>query len=224
MTDVTFVTQNMIATHIFFSDLAQNRYFENEALIGYLKYLQYWQRPEYTKFIMYPHCRYFLELLQNPNFRNSMAHPGSKVIGVEPGPLDEEGRASQKVCREMSLRDQNVLPHSVHGQVILGADGSGFLNRVFDCGMGLIQRNLEHLRLWWTVEEGGMEKVSGEGKDEGGMLLLSSMFFQNGGRQRMEVGRWSEFCRRGGIGWRTAVMCPHPTDSYWRLFWEHQQS
>ncbi|OVA19810.1 Mediator complex [Macleaya cordata] len=60
--------------------LAQNRYFEDEAFIGYLKYLQYWQRPEYIKFIMYPHCLYFLELLQNANFRNAMAHPGSKEL------------------------------------------------------------------------------------------------------------------------------------------------
>ncbi|GAV73393.1 Med31 domain-containing protein [Cephalotus follicularis] len=60
--------------------LAQNRYFEDEAFIGYLKYLQYWQRPEYTKFIMYPHCLYFLELLQNANFRNAMAHPGNKEL------------------------------------------------------------------------------------------------------------------------------------------------
>ncbi|XP_012090529.1 mediator of RNA polymerase II transcription subunit 31 [Jatropha curcas] len=60
--------------------LAQNRYFEDEAFIGYLKYLQYWQRPEYLKFIMYPHCLYFLELLQNANFRNAMAHPGNKEL------------------------------------------------------------------------------------------------------------------------------------------------
>ncbi|XP_038975526.1 mediator of RNA polymerase II transcription subunit 31 isoform X3 [Phoenix dactylifera] len=60
--------------------LAQNRYFEDEAFIGYLKYLQYWQRPEYIKFIMYPHCLFFLELLQNANFRNAMAHPGSKEL------------------------------------------------------------------------------------------------------------------------------------------------
>ncbi|KAL0923287.1 hypothetical protein M5K25_007338 [Dendrobium thyrsiflorum] len=63
--------------------LAQNRYFEDEAFIGYLKYLQYWQRPEYIKFIMYPHCLFFLELLQNANFRNAMAHPGSKVAFLE---------------------------------------------------------------------------------------------------------------------------------------------
>ncbi|KNA19186.1 hypothetical protein SOVF_063710 [Spinacia oleracea] len=60
--------------------LAQNRYFEDEAFVGYLNYLQYWQRPEYLKFIMYPHCLYFLELLQNANFRNAMAHPGNKEL------------------------------------------------------------------------------------------------------------------------------------------------
>lgn len=60
--------------------LAQNRYFEDEAFIGYLKYLQYWQRPEYIKFIMYPHCLFFLELLQNANFRTAMAHPGNKEL------------------------------------------------------------------------------------------------------------------------------------------------
>ncbi|CAA6673838.1 unnamed protein product [Spirodela intermedia] len=60
--------------------LAQNRYFEDEAFIGYLKYLQYWQKPEYIKFIMYPHCLFFLELLQDANFRNAMAHPASKEL------------------------------------------------------------------------------------------------------------------------------------------------
>ncbi|XP_028958599.1 mediator of RNA polymerase II transcription subunit 31-like isoform X3 [Malus domestica] len=61
-------------------DLAQNRYFEDEAFIGYLKHLQYWQRPEYTRFIMYPHCLFFLEQLQNANFRAAMAHPGNKEL------------------------------------------------------------------------------------------------------------------------------------------------
>ncbi|KAF3567701.1 hypothetical protein DY000_02018384, partial [Brassica cretica] len=64
------------------ADLAQNRYFEDEAFIEYLKYLQYWQRPEYIKFIMYPHCLYFLELLQNPNFRSAMAHPANKCLSI----------------------------------------------------------------------------------------------------------------------------------------------
>ncbi|CAM8949335.1 unnamed protein product [Rhodiola kirilowii] len=60
--------------------LAQNRFFEDEAFIGYLKYLQYWHRPEYVKFIMYPHCLFFLDLLQNANFRNAMMHPANKEL------------------------------------------------------------------------------------------------------------------------------------------------
>ncbi|KAH7537740.1 hypothetical protein FEM48_Zijuj03G0125100 [Ziziphus jujuba var. spinosa] len=74
--------------------LAQNRYFEDEAFIGYLKYLQYWQRPDFHSFVLfadprisifynnirYPHCLFFLELLQNANFRNAMAHPGNKEL------------------------------------------------------------------------------------------------------------------------------------------------
>ncbi|CAA7059084.1 unnamed protein product [Microthlaspi erraticum] len=69
-----------LANPTYIHHLAQNRYFEDEAFIGYLKYLQYWQRPEYIKFIMYPHCLYFLELLQNPNFRAAMAHPANKEL------------------------------------------------------------------------------------------------------------------------------------------------
>lgn len=44
--------QAYFGPQISIADLAQNRYFEDEAFIGYLKYLQYWQRPEYIKFIM----------------------------------------------------------------------------------------------------------------------------------------------------------------------------
>ncbi|KAH7659235.1 mediator of RNA polymerase II transcription subunit 31 protein [Dioscorea alata] len=69
-----------LANPMYIHYLAQNRYFEDEAFIGYLKYLQYWQKPEYVKYIMYPHCLFFLELLQNANFRNAMAHPGNKEL------------------------------------------------------------------------------------------------------------------------------------------------
>ncbi|KAL3686780.1 hypothetical protein R1sor_013089 [Riccia sorocarpa] len=60
--------------------LAQNRYFDDEAFVGYLKYLQYWQRPEYAKFIVYPHTLFFLELLQSAQFRSAMAHPANKEV------------------------------------------------------------------------------------------------------------------------------------------------
>ncbi|KMZ74871.1 Mediator of RNA polymerase II transcription subunit 31 [Zostera marina] len=69
-----------LANPTYINYLAQNQYFEDEAFIGYLKYLQYWRKPEYITLIMYPHCLFFLELLQNESFRNAMAHPGNKEL------------------------------------------------------------------------------------------------------------------------------------------------
>lgn len=42
---------------------------EEEEFVEYLRYLQYWKRPEYAKFITYPHCLHMLELLQDKDFR-----------------------------------------------------------------------------------------------------------------------------------------------------------
>ncbi|KAJ4943976.1 hypothetical protein NE237_000002 [Protea cynaroides] len=66
--------------------LAQNGYFEDEAFIGYLKYLQYWQLLEYIKYIIYPQCLFFLELLQTASFRSAMAiHAARAAIGEASG-------------------------------------------------------------------------------------------------------------------------------------------
>ena len=37
--------------------------------IRYLDYLQYWKQPQYSKFIVYPHCLHFLGLLQHEDIR-----------------------------------------------------------------------------------------------------------------------------------------------------------
>ncbi|KAG6552780.1 hypothetical protein Mapa_005728 [Marchantia paleacea] len=58
--------------------LAQSGYFDDESFVGYLKYLQYWQRTEYVRFIVYPHTFFFLELLQNAGFRLVMSHQANK--------------------------------------------------------------------------------------------------------------------------------------------------
>lgn len=39
-------------------------YFQDEKFVSYLSYLQYWKKPKYVKFIVYPHCLYFLDQLQ----------------------------------------------------------------------------------------------------------------------------------------------------------------
>lgn len=53
--------------------LSQNRYFQDKAFIKYLEYLLYWKKPEYCKFIIYPHCLRFLDLLQQPAFRQRLS-------------------------------------------------------------------------------------------------------------------------------------------------------
>ncbi|KAI9349489.1 mediator complex, subunit Med31, partial [Zopfochytrium polystomum] len=53
--------------------LAQQRYFNDPAFLNYLKYLDYWRRPEYSKLIVYPYCLEMLANLQHPSFRAAVA-------------------------------------------------------------------------------------------------------------------------------------------------------
>ncbi|KAJ1963042.1 suppressor of hpr1 [Dipsacomyces acuminosporus] len=52
--------------------LAQQGYFDQAAFINYLRYLKYWQKPEYAKFVVYPNALTFLDLLQYKSFRDEM--------------------------------------------------------------------------------------------------------------------------------------------------------
>ena len=52
--------------------LAQNLYFEDEAFLNYLDYLNYWKQPDYVKLITYPNCIGFLDLLKDEHFRNNL--------------------------------------------------------------------------------------------------------------------------------------------------------
>lgn len=69
---VTLVSVNFVAA------LSRARYFEQEAFLNYLKYLQYWKEPRYARHLLYPQCLYFLDLLQDARFR--------EVRGAEANP------------------------------------------------------------------------------------------------------------------------------------------
>ncbi|GMT32581.1 hypothetical protein PFISCL1PPCAC_23878, partial [Pristionchus fissidentatus] len=53
--------------------LAQRGYFKEEYFVNYLKYLLYWQRPEYARALKYPQCLHLLEALQSADFREALA-------------------------------------------------------------------------------------------------------------------------------------------------------
>lgn len=52
-----------------FTVLAQRGYLKEQTFVNYLKYLQYWREPEYARYLKYPMCLHFLELLQHEAFR-----------------------------------------------------------------------------------------------------------------------------------------------------------
>ncbi len=53
--------------------LACEGYLREDKFIRYLDYLQYWKNAEYAKFLIYPHCLRFLDLLQHEEFRAQLA-------------------------------------------------------------------------------------------------------------------------------------------------------
>lgn len=54
--------------------LAQRGYFKESTFVNYLKYLLYWKDPEYAKYLKYPMCLYFLDLLQYEHFRRELVN------------------------------------------------------------------------------------------------------------------------------------------------------
>lgn len=54
--------------------LAQRGYLKEKAFVNYLNYLQYWKKPEYSRYLKYPMCLYFLELLQYEHFRRETSN------------------------------------------------------------------------------------------------------------------------------------------------------
>lgn len=54
--------------------MAQRGYFKDTAFVNYLKYLLYWKQPEYARYLKYPMCLYFLDLLQYEHFRREVVN------------------------------------------------------------------------------------------------------------------------------------------------------
>jgi|EP00979_Chaetoceros_neogracilis_P003391 mediator of RNA polymerase II transcription subunit 31 len=64
-----------LASPAYLHHLATQGYFQDKSFLLFLKYLRYWKQPEYAKYITYPHCFYFLDLLcENETFRKEMVH------------------------------------------------------------------------------------------------------------------------------------------------------
>lgn len=65
-TELEFV--HCLANPFFLNNLAIKGYFKDKCFRNYLKYLLYWKRPEYARFIRYPDALLMLDLCQDPDF------------------------------------------------------------------------------------------------------------------------------------------------------------
>lgn len=85
------------------------RYFQDDKFVSYLSYLQYWKRPEYVKFIVYPHCLYFLDQLQVLAFPSPIPALSPPLLGpthASPPPLPSPARGGA----HLPARQQGLCP------------------------------------------------------------------------------------------------------------------
>mmetsp|Transcript_10946 Transcript_10946/g.30725 ORF Transcript_10946/g.30725 Transcript_10946/m.30725 type:complete len:132 (+) Transcript_10946:181-576(+) len=62
-----------LASPAYLHYLATSNYLTDPAFLAYLKYLQYWRQPPYNRFLTYPHCLTFMDLLlTNETFRREL--------------------------------------------------------------------------------------------------------------------------------------------------------
>lgn len=58
--------------------LAANGTLRDPAFIAYLDYLSYWERPEYARYVLYPHALRFRRELMREEFRAAMENPRTR--------------------------------------------------------------------------------------------------------------------------------------------------
>eukprot|EP00804_Cyclotella_cryptica_P001267 CCRYP_012741-RA/>CCRYP_012741-RA protein AED:0.14 eAED:0.09 QI:0/0/0/1/0/0/2/0/123 len=56
-----------LASPAYLHYLATSGILYQSSFLDFLRYLRYWKRPEYAKYLIYPNCLYFLDLLVPPD-------------------------------------------------------------------------------------------------------------------------------------------------------------
>lgn len=65
-----------LANPFYLNYLAQSKCLQDESFLRYLEYLDYWRKPEYIKFLIYPsYTLNALDLLKQPQFRTDILSP-----------------------------------------------------------------------------------------------------------------------------------------------------
>ena len=84
-----------LASPAYLHYLATSGILYQSTFLDFLRYLRYWKQPQYAKYLLYPHCLYFLDLLVPPS-----SDPTSSVDDGKDG--DGKGDSGEAFRREMA--------------------------------------------------------------------------------------------------------------------------
>lgn len=96
---------------------------ENDEFLNYLEYLEYWRKPEYSKYLIYPNCLHVLSLLKEPRFRQEITRADlAKMFmddfymkWLDPKPEQQEQATSDDP--ELKQENNNEKPEDQAGKV-----------------------------------------------------------------------------------------------------------
>lgn len=111
---IRLCTTFFLHAYLIFLVLAQRGYFKDTTFINYLKYLLYWKEPEYAKYLRYPMCLYFLDLLQYEHFRREVVNSQcTKFIDDQQILLWQHyTRRRTRLLQTAAEQTQHVNPHN----------------------------------------------------------------------------------------------------------------
>ncbi|KAL7411422.1 SOH1-domain-containing protein [Mrakia frigida] len=62
-------------------ELSNTGHLESEAFLNFIRYLEYWERKEFVRFVIYPHALHHRRLLLLEPFRQALRTNGQEVVG-----------------------------------------------------------------------------------------------------------------------------------------------
>jgi hypothetical protein len=71
-----------LASPAYLHYLATSGILYQSSFLDFLRYLRYWKRPEYAKYLQYPNCLYFLDLLVPPSSDSLEDVDSSNIDGI----------------------------------------------------------------------------------------------------------------------------------------------
>ena len=89
-----------LASPAYLHYLATSGILYQSTFLDFLRYLRYWKQPQYAKYLLYPHCLYFLDLLVPPS-----SDPTSADDGKDGDGKGDSGEAFRREMAQVPFRN-----------------------------------------------------------------------------------------------------------------------